>query len=117
MSTLSERLEADPELKKRWKFMTTSPELTASQEKFLDDYLNSLDYNKINVLELLRKLITKQVLRDPGKSKGGKWDIFCGHNRTLSYLLEPAETTIEGFLSIFHMEEAEGSRTLGETPQ
>lgn len=87
----------------RYEFMTTSPELTDSQQQFLNKYLDSLDYGKIDVKKLLREVITTQVLRDPDAPKGGKYDIFCGHNRTLSDLLEPAETTIEGFLRIFHV--------------
>jgi len=83
--------------------LTTPPELTDTQQQFLNEYLDSLDYSKIDVKKLLRELITTQVLRDPSAPKGGKYDIFCGHNRTLSDLLEPAETTIEGFLRIFHV--------------
>ncbi len=81
----------------------TAPELTDAQQQFLNEYLDSLDYSKIDIKKLLRDLITTQVLRDPDAPKGGKYGIFCGHNRTLSDLLEPAETTIEGFLRIFHI--------------
>ena len=83
--------------------VTTPPELTYDQQRFLNEYLSSLDYSKIDVRKLLRELITTQVLRNPDAPKGGKYDIFCGHNRTLSDFLEPAETTIEGFLRIFHV--------------
>lgn len=88
---------------KNLEFMTTPPKLTDAQQQFLNEYLDSLDYSKIDVKKLLRELITTQVLRNPDMPKGGKYDIFCGHNRTLSDLLRPAETTIEGFLRIFHV--------------
>lgn len=91
--------------KKSWGLMTTPPELTPKQAGFLDEYLDSLDYSKIDVRELLRILITTQVLRDPDKPNGGKYDIFCGHNRTLSYALEPAETNKGEFLDIYHVDE------------
>jgi len=98
--SIEERLESNPEFKKRWTLMTTSPELNAEQEKFLSTYLDSLDYGKIDVKKLLRDLITTQVLRDPHSPHGGKYDIWCGHNRTLSYALEEAEKGYD-ILSIF----------------
>lgn len=68
------------------------PELTAEQEKFLARYLETLDYEKIDVEKLLRDLITTQLLRNPDSPHGGgKYDVWCAHNRTLSYALEDAE--------------------------
>ena len=81
-------------------FMTTAPEFTAEQESFLEKYLEDLDYGKIDVKKLLRDLITTQVLRAPDAPKGGKYDVWCGHNRTLSYALEDAEKGYD-LLSIF----------------
>ena len=85
------------------------PKLTKKQEVFLNDYLDSLDYSKIDAKELIRELMTTQILRNPDNPKGGKHDIFCGHNRTLAYTTEKAETTMRfgsaGILQAFHVDE------------
>lgn len=91
--------------------MTIPPELTATQRKWLDEYLDSLDFTKIDAKQLIKELITTQVLRDPDSPKGGKYAVWCGHNRTLAYATEKAETSMNygsaGILQIFHVDEEE----------
>ncbi len=93
----------------RWAFLTTSPKLTAKQNEFLDEYLDNIDWSKVNTRKLVRELMTTQVLRDPDAPKGGKYDIFCGHNRTLAYTLGKAEIIEQpgsaGILQVYHVDE------------
>ncbi len=97
----------------RWDFLTTSPKLTPNQKTFLDSYLYNIDWSKVDTRSLVLELITTQVLRDPDAPKGGKYDIFCGHNRTLAYALKDAEIITQpgsgGILQVYHVDkEASG---------
>ncbi len=92
--------------------LMTAPELTPKQKTFLDGYLFNIDWNKVDTKELVRELMTTQILRDPDAPKGGRYDIFCGHNRTLSSALKEAEIIEQegsaGILQVYHVDEEVG---------
>jgi len=87
----------------------SEPKLTPKQKTFLDSYLFNVDWSKVDTKELVRELMTTQILRDPDAPKGGKYDIFCGHNRTLAHALKKAEIIEQpgsgGILHVFHVDE------------
>ena len=68
--------------------------LTVRQKALLILYLTLIDTSKIDVKKLIREIIIRQVEKNPYNSNVGKYDLWCGHNRTLAYCLEDAEGDI-----------------------